>query len=91
MIEVSIHSALDDYHPSDFPKMFPAVPRKGDFIEVKNNLKSSFSHFKLPLKLEVKNVYWKYDEHGCYPELDLWYSETDFKLYFPDGFESRKH
>jgi hypothetical protein len=91
MVPVHINCNLDDYNSSDFPKEFVAVPRKGELVEIRSDLQDHFTKtLKLPIALEVKRVYHKNGRSGPYIMLDLWYDETTYKLYFPNGLENRR-
>jgi len=53
------------------------VPRKGECIMVHPNWKDYCYNKKIPPRLHVSQVYYHEDK----VEIDLWYSETDYKLY----------
>jgi len=91
LIPVSINCNLDDYHASDFPSAFVCVPRAGEYVEIRQELHDHFTKsLKLPIKLQVKTVYHKHGKNGPYVVIDLWYDETTFKMFFPNGLESRR-
>lgn len=91
MIKVNFHTNLDDYFSSDFPSHVLCVPRVGEHVEVLPELEEMFINKKLPRRLKVVNVTHTVDrEKRPVVKVELWYSETEFKLYFPNGLVNRR-
>lgn len=81
-MKVYFRTNLDKYNGSMFPELSShEVPRKGDFIELKDIYIRHFQSQKLPTRLEVVSVTWKED----YVECELWYNKTDVELYKMSG------
>ena len=72
---------LDAYKSSHFPTLHHFVPRVGEMVEVKKQVRTLFVDKKLPRRLEVVNV--THQEESVLVE--LWYNETDKKLAIAAG------
>ena len=85
---------LDDYSASDFPSTFHTIPNRGDYVEVRQDMKKHIESCKLPTRLEVFSVTHKHHkEQGSeftYTVVELWYAPNDYKLFFPDGLQNRR-
>lgn len=91
MIRIYVNCNLDDYSSSDFPTHFTSVPRKGERVYVRSELQKHFNSIKLPTHLEVKSVHYQETSKGvAEPMIDLWFDETTFKLFYPNGLEHRR-
>lgn len=91
MIKVNFHTNLDDYFSSDFPQEVLSVPRVGEHINVLPELEEMFIHKKLPRRLKVVDVTHTVDrEKKPIVKVELWYSDTEYKLFFPNGLENRR-
>jgi len=97
MIEITFRTNLDDYSSSHFNNKVLAVPREGEYVEVLPSMASHFRSKRLPTRLIVKCVTHTTDNSGIYtpnskiPKIvvELWYSDNDYKLFFPNGLENR--
>ena len=95
MIKILLHTNLDDYNASMFTEEFPAVPSVGDRVFTKTEWDPILKEKNLPRSLEVVSVRWQPDqsssnERKAIPIVELWYNDTDFKLFFPKGLENRR-
>jgi len=75
-MKIHFKTNLDVYRMVYWPEL-NFVPRKGEYVYVKDRFKSYCLDRKIPDRLEVCRV--EYHEHGV--EIELWYSDIDFKLY----------
>lgn len=80
-MKVILHTNIDAYKSVNWPEFTDHVPRKGEIIELRTAPKYGFDR-KYPPRLEVVQVRYQEDIHGetC-AYVELWYNETDFKLY----------
>jgi len=82
-MKILCHTNLDNYNcKQHFPEL-QFVPRKGEYIAVKNNFHDYFLEKHLPLRLEVVAVTY-YEDHV---DVELWYNKIDFDLYKQSGHE----
>lgn len=74
-MKVIFRTNLDNYnYQLPFPNShFYQVPRIGDSVEVKKDLKEFFQNRKLPTSLRVVDVLWTEDAVIC----ELWYKQID--------------
>ena len=80
-MNVILHTNIDAYKGIEWPEFTDHVPRKGEIIELENPPKYGFDK-KYPPRLEVVQVRYKADKYGVtHAHVELWYNETDFKLY----------
>jgi hypothetical protein len=87
-MKIIFRTNLDNYSSSDFPNFIThqgaynfedltiSIPRIGETIEVKENMKPKFLSRKLPIRLNVCNVTYTESAVIC----ELWYIDNDVKF-----------
>lgn len=75
-MRIRFKTNIDLYRTVAWP-VLDVVPRKGEKVHVAPASYSYCRHHKIPPSLEVVSVTYYHDE----VVVDLWYNETDFKLY----------
>lgn len=78
-MRVLLRTNLDAYQMVVWP-VLDSVPRKGEIVYVHLDSFGYCDHKKIPRRLEVSQVYYHHDR----VEVDLWYNETDYKLWTPE-------
>ena len=73
---VVFNTNIDKYNQVKWPDL-DVVPRKGELVYVHPTSNLYCENSRIPKRLEVKRVSYYQD----YIYVDLWFSETDFKLY----------
>ncbi len=83
-MKVIFHTNIDAYRGVKWPEFTDHVPRKGEIIELEYQPKTGSGH-KCPPRLEVAAVRYCQDPNvnngKTYARVELWFNETDFKLY----------
>lgn len=78
-MKVRFKTNIDSYRSrAEWPSI-DVVPRKGEFVEANND--DYFRSKRLPVRLEVCSVTYVKDA----AVVELWFNETDYKLYNDDG------
>lgn len=80
-MNIKFTTNIDHYRTVSWPVLTDIVPRKGDYIFVHPGSEGYCESRKIPKRLEVVSVYWYYDR----VVVELWYNETDYKLYTQSG------
>jgi len=80
---VIFHTNIDKYRTIEFPDMGGHVPRKGEMVKVHPKFDSYCQSNRIPNRLEVCAVRYQHSDmyHGTIALVELWFNETDFKLY----------
>lgn len=76
MINVICSTNIDAYRGINWPAL-PCVPHKGEMIYVDKSSDDRCNNLRIPNRLEVVSVHY----HTGYVHIDLWFNETDHKLY----------
>lgn len=82
-IQVEFHTNVDAYSgKSCWPQYLPVVPRVGEFVNVRNDLKPYFQIKHLPIRMEVVSVTYqeRSDPTTHIAFVELWYNSTDKQL-----------
>ena len=74
-MKVAFKTNLDNYKINCFPENLIYPPRKGDKVLVSEVFAKYYADKKLPLSLEVVDVFWTDVGVVC----ELWYSQNDIK------------
>lgn len=82
-MKVIFTTNIDAYRSVQWPEFTDHVPRKGEIIECE--VPNKWNGNKYPQRLEVVRVCYCQDKHinqgETYAHVELWFNETDFKLY----------
>jgi hypothetical protein len=80
-MRVYFKTNVDHYKTNCFPENLTFLPRKGEKVFVNKVFAEYFASKKLPLRLEVVDVYHTEDGVIC----ELWYNETDKQIAEKNG------
>jgi hypothetical protein len=90
-MKVVFTTNIDKYRTVEWPVFTDHVPRKGEFIYLLPIYDSYCKSQKIPNRLEVSTIkYVPFETASVYlfetvAMVELWFNETDFKLYNRDG------
>lgn len=74
-MKVLFRTNIDAYQMATWPVIGQA-PRVGEMVEITPHTITDFRSKKLPIRLQVVSVTWKFDCVEC----ELWYNSTDKQL-----------
>lgn len=80
-MNIQFTTNIDLYKSVSWPVLTGMIPAKGSFIHVHPGSVSYCEDRKIPTQLEVVGITYHYDR----VVVDLWYNDTDYKLYTLNG------